>query len=273
VGAQREAAGNAVMDISVTLFYPLLKKEIGMSRRFAIVGAMVVLAALAANVQAQGPGGNRGGMGGMGGMMGGGQLALLQNEAVQKEIELVPEQKEKLTALGTDLRTQMQGMRDLSQEERTTKMREITEGTQKKVEGILLPHQLERIKQISLQMQGIRALSDPAVAKELGLTEDQQSKIKTINDDAQKARRELFGQGGGGQGGGPGGGRGGMSQENMQKMQDIQKDTETKLTDVLTSEQKEKLEKMKGPKFDTTALRGNRQGGNRGNRGGAAPTN
>jgi hypothetical protein len=51
--------------------------------------------------------------------------------------------------------------------------------------------------------------------------------------------------------------------------------------DVLTSEQKEKLEKMKGPKFDVSSLmqgpggnrRGNRGGGNGGNNPPPPPVN
>jgi Spy/CpxP family protein refolding chaperone len=234
-----------------------------MLRNFAI--ALLTMAALAwaANLQAQGPGGGRGrGMGR--GMMGGGSLMLLQNEKVQKELDLDADQKEKIQALVKEQQEEFaanrESMRDLSPEERMTKMRESMEKTQKKVDGILLPKQAERVKQISLQMQlstmpGM-VLANPDVVKELGLTEDQQSKIKAVNEDARKSMSELFTPG---------------EQPDREKMAKARKDTETKLMDVLTADQKDKLEKMKGEKFDTSGLRmgpGGPGGGRRGNRGG-----
>jgi Spy/CpxP family protein refolding chaperone len=197
-------------------------------------------------------------------MMGGGVMMLLQNEKVQKEIDLDADQKEKVQALVKEQQEEFaasrESMRDLSQEERMTKMRENMEKTQKKVEGVLLPKQLARVKQISLQMQlsmmpGM-VLANPDVVKELGLTEDQQSKVKTINEDARKAMSEMFTPG---------------QQPDREKMAQARKDAETKLMDVLTADQKEKLEKMKGEKFDTTGLGmgpGGPGGGRRGNRGG-----
>jgi hypothetical protein len=253
-----------------------------MLRNLAIAFTAVAVLAMAAGVQAQqrqgqGQGQGQGRRGMMGGGMGGGMgvQGLLQNEKVAKEIELTAEQKEKLQAVAKEVQESFQSMRSemqgLSQEERTKKMQEAMEKTQKKVEGVLLPHQLKRIKEIQLQVQGIRALSNPEVVKELGLSSDQQEKIKTVNDDARKNRPQFT----------PGQR---PSQEDMDKMQKSMKVTETKLLDVLTAEQKEKLEKMKGEKFDTTGLRGGFGGGMGGNRrgnragggnggGGAGPVN
>jgi Spy/CpxP family protein refolding chaperone len=240
-----------------------------MLRNFAIALTTIAALTVAANLQAQGPGGGGPGRG-MGGMMGGpggGVLMLLQNEQVQKNIELDADQKEKLQKLATEtreaMRAKMGDMSNLSQEERRTKMTDMrkdmeeeTAKTEKKVEGILLPKQLERIKQIQLQVQGVAALANPDVAKALELTADQQAKVKSINEESMKAMRDMF----------AGGGR--PSAEDRDKMTKARKETETKLMDVLTADQKEKLEKMKGEKFDVTALRGGPGGGGRGNRGG-----
>ncbi|MCC6125316.1 MAG: hypothetical protein IT426_10165 [Pirellulales bacterium] len=239
-----------------------------MLRNFAIALISLATVALATDLQAQGQRGQGQGRGrGMGGMMGGpgggpggGMTMLLMNEAVQKEIELTADQKEQLQKLSTEtrdaMRARMGDMQNLSQEERRAKMQEMRKEmeeaaakTQKKVEGILLPHQLKRIKEISLQMQGLRALANPEVVKELGLTEEQQAKIKSINEESMKAMQEMF----------QGGFRNLSDEERTaarEKMDKSRKDIETKLTDVLTAEQKEKLEKMKGEKFDTSTLRG-----------------
>jgi hypothetical protein len=248
-----------------------------MLRNIAIALTTVAVIAVAANLQAQGQGGGRGrggrggpGMGFMGGPggMGGGMAFLLMNEKIQKELELSAEQKEKLQALGKELQEGRTANREtdqkLSREERDAKRKENAEKAQKKFEEILLPHQLERVKQIQLQSQlqftpGM-VLTNPETAKELGLSEDQQSKIKTITEESRKAMEGSFTPGKRPE---PG---------DFEKMQKSRKETEAKLMDVLTADQKAKLEKMKGEKFDLSSLMPPRgQGGRRGNRDGGNP--
>lgn len=242
-----------------------------MLRNFAIAFTSVAALVLAANLQAQGPGGGGGGRGpgGMGGP-GGGLLRLVTIEQVQKELELDADQKEKLVALNKDVQAQQAELRNLSREERQTKQKEAGEKTQKALEGILLPKQLERLKQIQLQSQlammpGM-VLASPELVKDLGLTEDQQAKIKTINEESRKAMPQFT----------PGER---PSAEDLEKMQKAQKEGETKILDVLTADQKDKLDKLKGPKFDTSVLRrgpggrGGNRGGGGGGAGGAGPVN
>ena len=163
----------------------------------------------------------------------------------------------------------MADMQNLTPEERSAKMQDMRKEmdaaaakTQKAVEGILLPHQFERVKQIQLQQQftmgANMALAAPELQKDLGLTDDQKAKIKTINDEAMQAMRGAFTPGQ------P------PSQADMDKMTKAREENAKKALDVLTADQKEKLEKMKGPKFDTTTLFGGmgRIGG-----GGAGPVN
>jgi Spy/CpxP family protein refolding chaperone len=263
-------------------------KESLMLRNLTIGLSVLVAFAFAASLQAQGPGGPGGPRGGRGMMGGGGYAMLLQNEKVQKDLELVDDQKDKLKKLGQETmeswRKKAGDMSGLSNEERMKKMgevgREMQEETQKKVEEILLPHQVERAKQIHLQSQlefapGM-ALASPELVKDLGLTDDQQSKIKGINEEAMKAMREMWA-----------GGRPNDDEDHekrqkaRQEMETKRKENNAKLMDVLTSEQKEKLEKMKGPKFDVSSLmqgpggnrRGNRGGGNGGNNPPPPPVN
>jgi Spy/CpxP family protein refolding chaperone len=234
---------------------------------------------------------------GMMGMGGGGMLDLVKNEKVQKEIELVDDQKDKIKTLAKEIddarkakfeKAQKEN-KDLSREERQKKMREMmqegmkemaeeSKKTDKKIEEILLPHQLERIKQIQLQSQlqisVALAFSSPDVAKELGLTDEQKEKIKAIGEESRKAMGEMRPGGGRrGNGGDPNAER--PSREEMQKifekMAKSREENEKKYMEVLTSEQKEKLEKMKGKAFDLPSMmpnfgngqgRGNRRGGN-----------
>lgn len=214
----------------------------------------------------------------MGGGPGGGSIAgqyarLLSSPTVQKELELVDDQKAKIAEAGqkaqTAMRQMFSGMRDLSEEERRAKMQEMgrkmaaqAEESRKAIEEILLPHQLERLKGIALQVAGVQALTDKEIQQDLKLTEEQIAKIKSILEEAGKKMRELFGQGERGERPdfrtiGP-------------KMQEIRKDTEKQLLEVLTEDQKAQLEKMKGEKVEipATELRGPGGPGGPGNPGG-----
>ncbi len=239
--------------------------------RMAIALAVgAVLVASAGNAMAQRGGGGPGGRG-TGGTGGRGTsgLQLLQSEQVQKELELVDDQKEALKKISESMRTDMRemftGMQGLSSEERTKKFEEMRgkmETKQKeyqaKVDEVLLPNQRDRLKQITMQVSGNSALTSDDAVKALGLTDDQKEKIKKIGEDARTEMRTLF----------QGGGQGTDRTAQQEKMDKMRKDTEEKIMAVLTSEQKAKLEELKGKKFeiDRNALFGG-QRGQRGNRG------
>jgi len=131
---------------------------------------------------------------------GGGFAMLLGNASVQKELKLNDDQTTKATELGQKLMTEMrEKMTDLSQEERREKMpaimKEINATAMKSAGEFLKADQVARLKQISIQTQGIRAFADEDVAKKLNLTDSQKSDIKTISDETMEEMRGVpFGQ-------------------------------------------------------------------------------
>jgi Spy/CpxP family protein refolding chaperone len=177
---------------------------------------------------------------GMGpGMFPGGGLMLLRLEQVQKELNLSDEQKQKIKELRPGRPSD--GQRP-SPEEMQTRMEQM----RKKVAEILKPEQLARLKQIELQVQGAAALGNPEIVKTLAITDDQRAKLKTIGDEAGEKARKIFGsmrdlspeE------------RDAKRTENQGKMREIAKDAMEKSLAVLTPEQREKFEKMKGKKID-----------------------
>ncbi len=229
-----------------------------MSRMVRTMGwGLAVMAALvlAGTALGQPPGkpGGRGPMGfgfGPGGGPGSNWLILLRVEKVQKELELVDDQKAKLREIGEKSMARLreafprpEAVQELSREERQArfaemrkKMEALNQETRKAVEEVLLPHQLERLKQISLQIRGTQALDDPEVAKELGITDEQKQKFAQIREESMNKGRELF--------------TSGQREQMREKFEALRKETDEKLLAVLTAEQKEKFEKMKGPKFE-----------------------
>jgi hypothetical protein len=226
----------------------------------------VAILGLAADALAQGQGGGRrGGFGRGGGMMGNNPLTLLRNPNVQKELELSDDQKKSVDDLNTDMRSSFQGLRDLSADERTAKIKEENDKIQKKVDDLLLPNQKERLDELQLQARGSQALTDPKVAEKLNLTDDQKQSLTKLASDYQQKRMDLF-QGGG--------------RPDMDAVNNLRTEENDKAMAILTADQKDQFTKMEGKIVDPSLLRGNfggrggrnrGNGGNGGNRGNGQP--
>jgi hypothetical protein len=173
------------------------------NRTFASLSLVALLAtALVASPASAQPGG-RGGPGGWGGAggMGGGLLGLLRIEAVQQELETLPDQLEKAAALGEELRGDRPAgdWRNMSEEDRAQAMEQMRERAaqqavvvREKLGEILLPHQMKRLEQLSLQQRGIRALTDAQVVKELKLSAQVVEQINAQLEENQTAMREQM---------------------------------------------------------------------------------
>jgi len=221
------------------------------------------------------PGGFMGGPGGPG--MGDPTLRLLRMEEVQKELELVDDQKEQLRKIADDMGQQMrqmfQGMADLSPEQRQAKFNEsrekmqaASEAARKKVDEILLPHQSDRLKQLALQMQGTSALMDPKIQEELKFTEEQKQKLQAAREKFEAKMREMMPQRDANQ---PRPERSDAEREQRRKQfDDLRKAATSESEAVLTAAQKEQLENMKGKKFDFPQMNFGGRGGPGGRRGG-----
>jgi hypothetical protein len=179
----------------------------------------------------------RGQRGGFAGGFGGGTLFLLNQKSVQDELKLSDEQVKKAKELSDKQRASFGGLRDLGQEERLKKIQEQAKANDKAVADLLKPEQLKRVKQISFQQQGARALSNPEVATALSLSDEQKTKIQSIQQEARGQRGQR----------GQGAGR--PSEEELKKREEARKATNEKVLNVLTAEQKTKWKEMTGEPF------------------------
>jgi hypothetical protein len=182
-------------------------------------------------------------------------------------LKLSEDQTAKIKEVTDSLRPQRGGggtnFRDMTEEQRTAfrdEQRKKADEATKKVTDLLTADQNTRLKQLQIWQQGTRALSsNEDVAKELSLTDDQKSALKTISDESGKKMGELF----------QGLGRG-ASQEERTKVNEqvavMRTETENECLAVLTDDQKAKFTAMKGtkPDFNLNAFGG---GGRRGGRG------
>jgi len=220
---------------------------------FSVVVAMAAMAVATASAQQKG---RRGGFGGFGGF-GNSLVTLAANEAVQKDIGASGDVASKLTSLRDDLNAARQkeyqtaGINPQDFQNMTAEQRQkmVTIGNKlndefnPKLKGIVSADQYKRLQQIQLQAslrnQGPSALTAPEVASELNLTDDQKKKLTDLNMEFMQKQRDLFGGGGGG------------GQEAFTKLRE---ERTSKTMEVLTAEQKTKLEKLEGSTFDVAQL-------------------
>lgn len=223
-----------------------------MLRRMALVtllaGALAVLAV------AQPPAGGRRGQGGQppgpfggapmmfargGPMM---MLGLLRNPQVQQELKLTEEQRTKLEQLGDQLREKFRGLfqelRNLSPEEREKRLGEVNAQVEKELAKVLKEQQLKRLRQIALQVEGLAALARPEIAKQVGVTEEQLTKIREILREAGEKRRAIFQQG-----------PGGDPQARFQEMRKIREWVDEQIEKLLTERQKKRWQELIGEPF------------------------
>jgi hypothetical protein len=199
-------------------------------------------------------------------MLGGGIFFVAGNEAVQKEIGVDSAAASKLQRIVEEYRQDMrtenerggisfQALQNLKPEERDKRMKEINgkrAAIIKKLNEKFVPQlkealsapQFERLQQIGWQAGGSQAVAtDPQLARELELKNDQIEKIAAINMEYQRRQRELFTPGGG------------DIEAAFTKLLELNRERDGKALALLTKDQQAKLMILKGKAFDLALLR------------------
>lgn len=182
-------------------------------------------------------------------------IFVLRTEEVQKELKLTDDQIGQIDDLSIQLQSDalelFSSLQDLSDDERKAELPNLMKKfadkgkeLQAKVDKFLDPKQAARMKELSLQQRDAEALADEEVITALKLTDDQKKKLTAVRDEAaeklEEALKPLLG----------GGGAGGDLGDLRTKMETLRKELSDKALAVLTTQQREQFEKMKGPKFD-----------------------
>jgi hypothetical protein len=191
------------------------------------VSAVVALSAFfAADASAQRPGGF-----GFGGGFQQDPISLLSRPAVRTELEVDEEQAKQIEAVRREMDAEI-----------TKSRQEISARYLVKVEKVLQPHQAQRLREITLQLRGLAALTDAEVSKKLGLSDAQLKEIASKREESQKKIQELRPDGGG------------FNRETFEQIREIQQETDQAILNVLSDSQKKEYETMKGKEFDRTQL-------------------
>ena len=233
------------------------------TQRILFTLALVVTALAVTIASAQQKGRGRGGFGfGFGGGPTG-LVTLAANEAVQKDLGVSGDVVGKLNSLRDEYNAaqtkerqaagvDFQGLQNLSDDERRTKMAEFQrKGTEiaaklnndfmPKLKALISEDEIKRLKQIQLQSQGSGALTNQDVASELKLTDEQKKKLADLTTEYDRKQGVLL--------------RGdGDQQERFAKLRELRTERDGKALEVLTAEQKEKFTALKGSPFDVAQL-------------------
>ena len=194
--------------------------------------ALGALCLLAGQAHAQG----RGGMG-----MGG--IRLYTNKSVQKELKLTEDQTKKVNETVADLGEKYQ---DRLQEARSSQdfpqmqklNQEMVADARKALADTLKPEQSKRFGEIALQQMGVQAFGNPMVMKTIKLTDDQTSKVTTLQTEMRDKMMEL---------------RQGFQDDRegtMKKMADLRTEMLGKAVALLTDDQKKSWKDMIGEPFE-----------------------
>lgn len=245
-----------------------------------VVAALMVSASVMAFAQESGPGAGRRGQGqGQGGFQEGrqGGMRMMQGQGgqttiaqlvrrgdVQNDIKMTDAQKKEMQAVENEIRQAMQELQGQmgAQGERPNreamqamreKMQAISSKADEKIEKILTPEQTNRVKEIRIQLMGIRAITLKEVQKELGFSNAQEQRVRNAEQALQQARQQMM-QGMRGQGGGgpESGGQRPDREAMQQSMQQLNAKFEEDLNKIPTEEQKAKLKAMGGAEFKAT---------------------
>jgi Spy/CpxP family protein refolding chaperone len=174
-------------------------------------------------------------------------LDWLTGEKMLKELEILPDQQEKLRALRGELKAKTKEAyeaidatgipKDDRKVLREQAKAEVGGEVAREIEQVLLPHQIKRLRQIVLQRRlgqhtfggsAAAALGSEDLANELGITDKQREELKTkekeLKEELERKAKELLRQ--------------------------LKDESQEELFEILTPTQRQRLKEMLGERFE-----------------------
>jgi beta-lactamase regulating signal transducer with metallopeptidase domain len=121
----------------------------------------------------------------------------------------------------------------------------LKERVDSELKKVLMPEQYTRLRQIVWQMAGSNDLSYPDLAKELDITPQQREKLDDLTVEMFRKRVAIFN---------PNGGRGPPDVDEAKKNDALNAQWSTKVNEILSKAQQEKLAELRGKPFDMSLL-------------------
>ena len=166
------------------------------------------------------------------------KFSMLNNSSVQQDLQLVDEQLDQIKQINEDFGKKIKEQMELLKDENGNfnfqsgaglgdLIRELKQEQQNQISSILLPEQQKRLEQVSRQMlmkqMGTSKALSGRLAEELGITKEQNKKIRAK---AKELKKQL-----------------------EEKIAELRATAKEELLEELTSKQKEKLKDLLGDEF------------------------
>jgi serine/threonine protein kinase len=179
-------------------------------------------------------------------LMGARRYLLLQEPAVQDELQLSAQQRDAVARIDREIPRLPPEFPRPGPEERERRMLALVREQEATVAKVLRPEQLRRLSQIALQLRGPLAFSEPDAVTALGLSEDQKKRVREMQQELEFGRLRLGPHGGEPPGFGPHGGR--HRGPPPWLAQDWRRAQET-IVETLTPQQRKKWDELIGAPF------------------------
>lgn len=162
-------------------------------------------------------------------------IILVRDDAVRDELACTAEQRKSLDELLRKHNRMLLAIRDVSPAGADASAQSALKEIRTTLAELLTKEQKIRLQGITLQAQGYDALLRKDMIDALKLTDEQQAKLKEINDNFRSQAQELQQQGG---------------EQVADRLQQLQADRHKQIVGVLGAEQETQLGKLLGTPFD-----------------------
>lgn len=166
------------------------------------------------------------------------QAGLLGNPAVVEDLDLTPQQEERLKELlpgwFKERMKVFEEMRHRGEGDRRRRFVEIAAEHDRVLDSLLLPEQRKRLNQLAIQSAGIYAFREPDIVSELKLTSEQRATVRELEFQLMVSglgRRSL----------------GGNWEDRRRNQEQQSRDATDKVVELLTPEQQERWKTLIGP--------------------------
>lgn len=162
-------------------------------------------------------------------------------EQVQNDLKLSDQQKTKTNEIAGKFQSDRRALAEQGGpgEQMLDKMAELDRQSSAKVLELLDKSQRQRLLGISIQVNGVKALYEPAITQELHFSEEQGKKLEEARMDVRNSFRNAFIQ------------FGSMSESQRRaRINQLAEQGDKMLSDVMTKSQQEQFDQLKGAAID-----------------------
>lgn len=172
-------------------------------------------------------------------------VPLFQMQDVRRDVNITDQQlgrlNQSLETVQGRFRNDFAGLEKLNERERAARSQELARNfnteLMKASGDVLSAEQMNRLRQLELQRQGIQVFSDPDVQKRLNLTDQQRTQLRDLGDTTDKGIREIRGN------------RELKREDAIKRFDTLDQQTRERINTILTEQQRKTWAEMIGKPF------------------------